>query len=451
MKSVSLDKEILRLSLPAVITNITVPLLSLSDTAISGHLDDISCLGAIAAGGMMFHTSFWLFGFLRMGTAGLTAQAFGRNDLVKIRTVFSQSFLMAILCGLMIFAFHRPIGSVLLDYISPDTGVELKAMQYYSITMCCAPAVLGMMSINGWFFGMQTTLYPMIISIFTNLLNIVLSLSLVFLCGMGFAGVAWGTAISNWAGLLLSLILAIKFKGFKYLHASRSEIADWRMLKRFFSVNSDIFVRSALIMSISLSVTAFGARQGNLVLATNAVMMQFFLLFSYFMDGIAFTAEALCGRFYGANDKSMLTKSIRHILIWGGAVMALFFLMYAFGQDRLAALITSEKAVLENIKDYSIWLTLMPLLTVLAFIFDGIFIGLTATRKMLVATTMATVIFYTVALWHPDVSPSAWEYPSNGLLWTAFLAYLLTRGLVLGLMTPPIIKSISRTSKIQPS
>lgn len=447
-KSNNLDKEILRLSVPAVITNITVPLLALSDTTISGHLGNMIFLGAISAGTMMFNSAFWLFGFLRMGTAGLTAQAFGQKDTVKIRTIFSQSFLMAIICGLFLFLLHVPAGELLAYIISPSEDVKSLALKYFTVTMGCAPAVLAIMAVNGWFFGMQTSLYPMIISIFTNILNIILSLIFVFHTEMGFIGVAWGTAIANWSGLILACILAIRFKGNRYLIADLKEISDFRILKRFFKVNTDIFFRSACIMAVSLAVTAFGARQGNLTLATNAVMMQFFILFSYFMDGIAFTAEALCGRYSGAGDTIMLRKSVRKLFIWGAAIMVVFFLIYLTAHSEIAGLITTDIEVRRNVENYSIWLILIPPLTVLAFIFDGIFIGLTATRSMLAATFFAACVFFAVSLCHPQ-SRDLWGYPDNNLLWTAFLSYLLARGLILAILTPKAmsLRHLSSTDK----
>ena len=295
MRPGELNKEILRLSLPAIASNITVPLLSLSDTAISGHIGDFRTLGAISAGSMMFNTAFWLFGFLRMGTAGMTAQAFGKKDERLAQTVFSQALAIAILSGLLLWAFSSPLSRLLCAVISPSADVAAAAIGYFRITIMCAPALLGIMAFNGWFFGMQSALYPMIIAIFTNLLNIALSITLVFWTDAGFEGVAIGTAAANWCGLVLAFILAVRFMKRKRLLAKLRDMADLSLLRRFFKVNSDIFLRSGCIMCVSLAITSFGARQGDLQLATNAVMMQFFILFSYFMDGIAFSAASDLG------------------------------------------------------------------------------------------------------------------------------------------------------------
>lgn len=439
MRPGELNKEILRLSLPAIASNITVPLLSLSDTAISGHIGDFRTLGAISAGSMMFNTAFWLFGFLRMGTAGMTAQAFGKKDERLAQTVFSQALAIAILSGLLLWAFSSPLSRLLCAVISPSADVAAAAIGYFRITIMCAPALLGIMAFNGWFFGMQSALYPMIIAIFTNLLNIALSITLVFWTDAGFEGVAIGTAAANWCGLVLAFILAVRFMKRKRLLAKLRDMADLSLLRRFFKVNSDIFLRSGCIMCVSLAITSFGARQGDLQLATNAVMMQFFILFSYFMDGIAFSAESLCGRFAGACDGTSLKLAVRQLLIWGFSVMLLFTGLYLSAGSGIAGLITSDADVLENVRRYSAWVVLIPPVTVLAFIFDGIFIGLTATRSMLAATVVSTILFFIVSLWHP-FSPDAWSIPDNTTLWNAFLAYLLMRGIILAALTPHIIK-----------
>lgn len=441
-----LDREILRLSGPAVISNITVPLLALSDTTIAGHLRDVVFLAAIAMGSMMFNTVFWLFGFLRMGTTGLTAQAYGLSDKTAISRTFSQAFLIAMTAGILIVIFRHPLLSLLLDIMDAERETASLAAEYFSITVLSAPALLGTMAINGWLFGMQTTLLPMIISITVNIINIGLSIFLVFGTDAGFSGIAWGTFGANWAGLFIALFVAFRFKGKSYLISSFSEILKFNTLKRFFKVNGDIFLRSGCIMAVSVSVTAFGARLGSLTLATNTVMMQFFIFFSYFMDGLAFTAEALCGRFAGMGDRNMLYTSIRRIGLWGVSTMLVFLIIYIFGHNLIVGLITDNIAVREEIHKYAVWLILIPPLTVCAFIFDGVYIGLTATGKMLLATLLGALIFFTISLVH--FSPLRFGFPDNYMVWTAFLAYLTMRGIVLAVLTPQTIRRFFLSSEI---
>ncbi len=423
-----INREILRLSIPAIISNITVPLLGLADTTIAGHLKADSFIGAIAVGSMMINVTFWLFVFLRMGTTGITAQAFGANDASAIRRTFSRSFLLGFLIGLLILIFGIPIREFLLSVISPDKPVRTLASQYYSICIFSAPALLATTAIQGWLFGMQTTLFPMIISISVNLINIILSISLVFIFKTGFVGVAFGTLIANWAGLFLALILAAR-KSQGRLWCQWVDLWNASELKRFFSVNSDIFFRSFCIIAVSLSTTAIGARLGELTLATNAVMMQFFHLFSFFMDGFAFTAEALTGRFVGAANPAMVRQSRNALLKWSAAMALTFFFIYTFFSSDIVSLITDSPTVRANIVHYQIWLSLIPPLTVAAFIYDGFYIGMTATRQMLVATLTAAIIYFAICFIHP----SGIALPSNNILWLAFIAYLILRGGILAL------------------
>lgn len=435
-----IDKEILRLSLPAIVSNITVPLLSLSDTTISGHLGSVGYLAAIASGSMMFNTVFWLFGFLRMGTTGLTAQAYGAENKSRVRTIFSQAFILSVLIGIFLIAIHTPLREILLYILNPDKETGEYASSYFNITIMSAPALLGTMAVTGWFFGMQSTLIPMIISISVNIINIGLSLWFVFGLDTGFNGVAWGTFYANWCGLVIALMAAIVFKGKEWLMSTWKEISRWKELRRFFSVNSDIFFRSACIMAVSMSVTAFGSHIGSLTLATNTVMMQFFIFFSYFMDGLAFTAEAMCGRFSGRNNLDALKLSVRRVLFWGIVVMLLFLILYSAFNEEITGFITNNPEVRFNIRKYSGWLISIPPVTVCAFIFDGIFIGLTATRRMLIATFAAAIIFFSVCIVNVHDGHIFLQFPTNNnLLWAAFLSYLAARGLILALMSHRVI------------
>jgi MATE family multidrug resistance protein len=429
----SLNKEILRLSIPSIISNITVPLLGLCDTTISGHLGNLKYLGAIAVGSMMCNALFWLFGFLRMGSSGLTAQAFGSGDKLAMRRLFSQASALGLGCGLAILLLQYPLAQLLLAVMQPDTDVAPLASRYFHIAVCGAPALLATMAMQGWMLGMQNTMRPMIVSIAVNIINILLSILFVFPLKMGFEGIALGTLCANWAGMLLALTLCRRFFPKEKLWVGWKELFTGGGMKRMFRINSDIFFRSACIMIVTMAVTAIGSRLGALTLATNAVMMQFFHIFSYFMDGLAFTGEALCGRYYGANDMTMLRRCITHLMGWGAVVMIAFLIVYTLFSNTFAALITSDMAVIANIRNYDLWLTLIPPITVAAFIFDGIFIGLSATRQMLVATATAAIAFFAVALVNITDSHLAISIPSNDRLWAAFLTYLFLRGAILGI------------------
>ncbi len=347
-----INREIIRLSVPAILSNITVPLLGLCDTAIAGHLGADSFIGAIAVGSMMINVTFWLFGFLRMGTTGLTAQAFGADDAVALRTVFSRAVTLGAAIGTLLLLLMYPLREMLLTLISPDEPIRSLASRYYTIVLMSAPALLATNAVQGWLFGMQTTLIPMTVAIATNVINIAISLTMVLIFHTGFIGVAIGTLSANWLGLLLALILARRKAGGKLWIPFRDVFTDREGLGRFFRVNSDIFFRSAAIMAVSLGVTAIGSRLGALTLAANAVMMQFFNFFSFFMDGLAFTAEALTGRFAGARDFGMLRRSRNALLWWSAAIAALFFGIYCFAPDPIVALITDSPTVRADIRNY---------------------------------------------------------------------------------------------------
>lgn len=440
-----LNKEILRLSIPAIISNITVPILGLSDTTISGHLGSELYIGAIAVGTMMFNVVFWLFGFLRMGTTGMTAQAYGAQDNDECRKLLVRSCASGLIIGVVILLLHIPIRWLLLLLISPEGQVADYAADYFNICICGAPALLFNMAIMGWFLGVQNTVVPMIISVSVNIVNIILSLCFVFILDMGFRGVAYGTMISNWVGVVIALLYVIRFYKWRFPRICRTDFLQLSDMGRFFKVNTDIMFRSACIMTVSLTVTSIGAQLGALTLAANAIIMQFFILFSYFMDGFAFSAEALSGKFVGAGDIQNLKRVINRLLLWALCVASVFTIIYIVGYKFIVSFITNEDNVIEAVGEYSLWLKLIPIVTVAAFIYDGIYIGLTATRQMLIVTFLSAMVFLSICFIHP-FGDSFIDLPQNHTLWIAFLTYLMMRGILLGLYTKRLVKNIVKSS-----
>lgn len=442
-----LNREILRLSLPAIVSNITVPLLGLSDTAISGHLGSPQFIGAIAVASMMLNVAFWLFGFLRMGTTGLTAEAFGAGDKERSVSVLIRSVIIAFVIGLLLILFRHPLSELLLDFVGADPDVRALAKEYYLLCIFGAPALLATMSFNGWFVGMQSTFTSMVISISVNVINIGLSLWFVFGLDYGFIGVGRGTLFAQWAGLLIAVVMFICFCRKNHIPFVVKGLFRGELM-RFFRVNSDLFFRSACIMLVSMSVTAAGARMGGIVLAANAVMMQFFVFFSYFMDGFAFAAEALTGRFSGAKDLVMMKRSIRALLVWSAGMAILFLSIYLLWLRPIASFITDQKEVVEMVMRYSTFVCLIPVLTVAAFIFDGFYIGLTRTGAMLICTFIGAVIFFAVSGFSVSLPESGSVNltnalvppPSNSRLWAGFLSYLTFRGLSLAALLPYYVK-----------
>lgn len=433
-------RQILRLALPAIVNNVTVPLLGLCDTAVAGHLGSASYIGAMAVGAMMLNVIFWLCGFLRMGTSGLTAQAYGARDEAMSRDVLRKSLTIAAALSLLAIAIQSPLLALLLRVIGPDPAVRDLASLYFRICIWGAPAQLGIMAASGWFIGRQNTVVPMGVAIGVNIVNILLSLTLVFGFRLGFTGIAVGTLCAGWAGLTAILLLVRKnckevkdfndlkhLKDFKNLKALTPRSAGTVAWGRFFRLNSDLFLRSACIMCVSLAMTSVGARLGETILAANAVIMQFFLFFSYFMDGFAFAGEALVGKAAGAQDRDLLRQSVSGLVRWGAAMAIIFFLIYLTGSRPITGFLTDNETVREAVADMGIWIMILPPVTVAAFIFDGVFIGLARTRVLLIVTLVASTAFFTLAF----LASGPGKLPGNRLLWLAFETYLLLRGVLL--------------------
>ncbi|MBD5385454.1 MATE family efflux transporter [bacterium] len=435
-----INRAILRLALPAIFSNITVPLLGLSDTFISGHLGAERYLAAIAAGTVLVNSLYWLFGFLRMGTTGLTAEAFGRNDLLLRRRVFTMSFLLAFSLGLLLMILSVPLSRMLLWIMEPEPATAALAGEYFRISILAAPAFLATMTVTGWMIGSQNTLYPMITAITVNIINITLSMTFVFGMKLGFYGVALGTCIANWSGLLIALLLARHLAGADQLWAPLKGLWKAMDMRRFFRVNSDLMLRSACIMAVLFAMTTFAGRMGDSVLARNAVLMQFFMFFSYFMDGFAYAGEALCGRFAGAADPSGIYRTVKGLMIWAVIMTVVFTAVYFFFLTPVTALLTDEASVINGVSALK-WVAVgIPVISAAAFIFDGVYIGMTATSRLLLATLAAMILFFLTML--PYLLGRDLMILPDRLLWCAFLIFLLTRGVSLAILLPSTLRRI---------
>lgn len=424
-------RMIAALSLPAVITNITTPILALTDVAIVGHMGSAIFIAAIAVGGTMFNTMFWLFGFLRMGSSGLTAQAYGAGDRRGAQTVLARSLLLALLIGIVMIAAREPVCSLLFDLLDVDRATASVARSYFMIVIWSAPAVLGLYSLTGWFVGMQDSRTPMWVSLFVDVFNIAASLMFVFMIRMKIEGVATGTLVAQWAGFLLALFLAVRKYGWHKV--GFINLIDG--LPRFFRINSDIFLRTVCLVAVTLWFTRTGAMQGPVMLAVNALLMQLFTLYSFFMDGLAFASEALCGRYLGAGDRPMLCLSVRSLMGVGVILALVFTAVYVGCGEWVMELLSSDRPVVELARHYSVWAMMVPLVGFGAFLWDGVFIGLTRTRMMLVSMATAMLTFF--ALYY-----LLFPVLGNHGLWIAFLGYLLMRGVVLTIAGREYLRSV---------
>ena len=439
MTLTSTDRQILHIALPSIVSNITVPLLGLVDVAIVGHLGSAAYIGAITVGGMLFNMAYWLFAFLRMGTSGLTAQAYGRGDRAETVRVLVRALGVALAIGVALVALSRPVADVAFRLIPCSPEVEASARVYFALLVWGAPAVLGLYGFAGWFVGMQNARFPMAVAITQNVVNIVASAALVFGLGWQVEGVAAGTLIAQYAGLLMAV--AGWWRGYRAdaRGVSLRPVTDRAALSRFFAVNRDIFLRTLCLIAVTVCFTSSGAAAGDTVLAANALLMQLFMLFSYVMDGFAYAGEALAGRYVGAADAAGFRRTVRRLFGWGLVLAVAFTLAYGAGGRTFLSLLTSETSVVGMAMAYLPWAVAIPLTSFAAFLFDGIFIGATATGRMLLAMAVASSVFFISYYLLTDTL-------GNHALWLAFLAYLGARSGVEALCHRAVAARVGRQS-----
>ena len=417
------DRQILQIALPSIVSNITVPLLGMIDVAIVGHMGSPVYIGAVAVGSMIFNLVYWLFGFLRMGSSGLTSQALGRRDFTEVMRLLVRSTTIALGIALMLILLQVPMKWVAFELIGPTADVAPIAQTYFYIVIWGAPAVLGLYSLSGWYIGMQNTRFPMFISIMQNVVNILASLTLVYGFGMKIEGVALGTVIAQYAGFIVALGLLLRYygrlRGYLVLRGTFVREA----MGRFFHVNSDIFLRTLCLVAVNLFFTSAGARSGAVILSVNTVLMQLYLFFSYFMDGFAYAGEALGGKTYGARNVAAFRETLHRLWIWALIVTLAYTLLYIGGGRWIVGILTDEAQVLEASQEYLCWIWLIPAAGAAAFIWDGVFIGITATRGMLVSSFLSALGFFIVYL-------LAESHLGNHGLWLAMIIYLDLRGIL---------------------
>ena len=418
-----MNKKILQLAIPSIVSNITVPLLGLIDVAIVGHLGSAAYIGAIAVGGMLFNIIYWLFGFLRMGTSGMTSQAFGQRDLKEVTRVLLRAVGVGLFIALCLLLLQYPIRKIAFLLIDATPEVRELATVYFNICVWGAPAVLGLYSFAGWFIGMQNSRFPMFIAITQNVVNIVASLSFVYLLDMKIEGVALGTLIAQYAGLFMASLLWLRYYGRLKIAFRWREIIGKTAMKRFFQVNSDIFFRTLCLVAVTTFFTSTGARQGDVVLAVNTLLMQLFTLFSYIMDGFAYAGEAMTGRYIGARNNTGLQRMIRLLFRWGWGLSLSFTILYMIGGQDFLGLLTNDTTVINAAGSYYYWVLAIPLAGFAAFLWDGILIGATATRLMLYSMLVASGMFFLIYY-------IFYALMGNHALWMAFLIYLSLRGIM---------------------
>ena len=450
------NRQILNIAVPSIITNITVPLLGLVDVAIVGHIGDAAYISAIAIGSMLFNIIYWVFGFLRMGTSGMTAQAYGQRNFSEMWQLLVQSMTVAMGVAFIFLLLQYPVREAGLWFMNTPEASRPLVRDYFNICIWGAPAMLGLYGLSGWYIGMQNTRIPMLVSILQNVVNILMSLLLVFGLEMKIKGVATGTLIAQWVGFGVALLFWYVNYRRHFRRTGLQENKDTRLQEnkdtrlqvssfprslvpsfpRFFSVNRDIFLRTIALVAVNTFFISAGAKQGSLILAVNTLLMTLFTLYSYFLDGFAYAGEAVGGRYWGSKQLQPFREVTRGLFLWGGGVMLLFTVIYAIGGAQFLHLLTNNEDVIRASAAYFPWALVIPLCGLAAFIFDGLFIGMTATRGMLISCVTATVVFFVVyVLLEP--------YWKNHALWLAFVLFLFTRGFVQYLLFRKATKKIS--------
>ena len=434
-----MNRSILKLTIPNIISNITIPLLGLVDMILMGHLGSATYIGAIALGGTIFSVLYSFFSFLRAGTTGFTAQALGSND--KTETIFSlyRSLCIGIPIIIFILALQVPIAHLSTLLLDGSDEVKALAISYFYIRIWAAPANILLYCLNGWFVGMQNTKIPMFIAILINVMNIIFSIFFVLILKQNVTGVALGTVIAQYCGLSLAIILLIKNYKSYFIKVDRKTLFDFNKIKRFFKVNTDFMIRSFLLIISIAFFTNQSAKLGDNILAVNMILLQSFYIFSYFTDGFAYAGEALVGKFVGSNDRNNLIKVIRLLLIWGFSISIPFTILYALFPSTFVKIISDNPNILTEVELYYIYMIVIPLITFAAFIWDGIYIGATASKAI-----RNTMIISTILVFLPSWYILTPKFGNHGL-WIAFLCFMIARGVAMTLMANKnIIQQVKR-------
>lgn len=404
------------------------------DMFIVGHLSSELFISAIALSTMIFNLIYWSFSFLRMGTSGFTAQAFGGGDMQQCVNILLRSLLVAFSAGILIIALQYGILGIAFHFIASSELTKQYAATYFHIYIWAAPAILGMYTMTGWFIGMQDSKTPMYIAIFINIINISLSLLFVFVLKMGIKGVAFGSMIAQITGFILCIVIwNFKYRDLRlYLHLRF--INGWKDLIPFFRVNRDIFLRTLCLIVVTTFFTSASAKMGDTLLAVNSLMMQLFILFSYMMDGFAYAGEALTGRFVGERNPTMLKLLIKRLFVWGITLALFFTIGYALFSENILRMLTDKENIIETAQSYLGWVLLIPIAGFSAFIWDGIYIGMTASAQMRNSMFVAMISFFIVYLLCISIM-------GNNALWFAFITYLSMRGIMQTLIFRKLKKS----------
>ncbi|MDF1721656.1 MAG: MATE family efflux transporter [Minwuia sp.] len=413
------------LAWPVILSNITTPLLGLVDTAVVGRLPGPEYIGAVAIGAAVFTGVFWAFGFLRMGTTGFVAQASGADDYTEVRAILGRAILLALILGIIVVGLQRPLWNAAIDLLDPSVAVQTLAAEYFFIRVWTGPAALMNYALLGFFIGMQRPRLALVIQIWLNGVNIVLDLVFVIGLDMGVPGVAWATLIGEYSAAAIGLVVAVRVLR---PHGGRF---DWKSIldpargRKLLTANVDIFIRTACLIIAFSWFTREGAKQGDLALAANAILMQMVHLLAYGLDGFAFAAEALVGSALGKRSLPALREAVVASTIWALIIAVGVALAYLIAGPLVIALMTDQPDVQQTGEVYLLWVVAYPLVAIWCFQLDGIFIGATQTAEMRNAMIVSLGVFVVAILTLPDV------FGNHGL-WASLTLFNVARTITLG-------------------
>lgn len=433
MKNI-INKEILRLAVPNILSGLTVPLLGMVDMYLMGQEQSQLYMGAVALGGVIFNIVYWNFAFLRMSVSGMTAQSVGREDKDESAQILFRGLLIAILGGLLLLLSQVLVERIGFSILNGSDEVKVFAKEYFYTRIWAAPAAICLFVFTGWFIGLQNAVYPMWIALTVNIVNVFASYIFVTYFDMQIRGIALGSVIAQYSGLLLCLILFFKKYKWVFHYFQIKQVFVLQHIKSFMNVSGSIFFRTLLIVITFTFFTSSSAGMGDDVLAANGALIQFLFLFSYFSDGFANAAEALVGKFYGAKNYFMLGISIKRLFAWGFGIAVLFTLLYYFAGDKLITFFTPNADVVAVAQPFLIWIILLPIVSFSTFILDGIYIGVTASKAMLITMFISTAFFFFLPyyLLTPIIG--------NHAIWISMLSFMLCRSISQGILLKRVIQ-----------
>ena len=421
---------------PAMVANLTTPLIGIVSTTAIGRLGDATLLGGVAMASVLFDCLFWLFAFLRMSTVAFTAQSLGAGETRELRAILVRGFIVAAVIGTALIALQIPLAAVLLGAMGGSEGVTRAAKTYFTIRIWSAPLALANYVVLGWLIGQARAKLALATQIAINVINMAATVLLVLVLDAGIAGAAIAAVIAEAAGVLLGILIAYRLTGGK-IDIDRATLFDREKLKHMLAVNRDIMIRTASLIAAFLFFTAQGARAGDVTLAANAVLNNFLLISAFFLDGLANAAEQLCGRAYGARDRTGFAGAVRLVIVWGFAFSLAVTAVFALFGPSLIDMMTASAEVRHAARNFLLYVILAPLLGVFAFAYDGIYIGATWARDMRNLMVLSLGIF--LAAW------LALRSYGNAGLWGALLFHYAARGGLQALRYPALFKASFRT------